>query len=78
MGFVVGILGAAAVLAGPIAAWVAFQSFRDGDASMGWKAVAVACVAGFAFVTVSAPYPPKMKDDCRVDWDGRTNSTVCD
>lgn len=78
MGFVVGLLGAVAVLTGPIAAWVAFQCFRGGDASMGWKATATALMAGVVFLLVSAPYPPKMKIDCRVDWDGRTNPTVCD
>lgn len=78
MGFALGILGAAAIFAAPISAWVAFQSFRDGDSGMGWKAAAVACVSGILVLAVAMPYPPKMKDDCRVDWDGRTNPTVCD
>lgn len=68
-----------AVFVGPISAWLAFTFFRDGDYRSSGKAVAVAMVSAFIYLSVQDGQNVKiMTEGCYREWDGRSNRMVCD
>jgi len=74
------LLAIPAMFIAPITGWMTFSFFRDGETASGWKSAAVfAATSGILFVAYQgAPGPTYTSGDCRTDWDGRSNSTVCE
>lgn len=57
---------------------VAFNAWRSGEAGLACKSGAVFLFC--CLIVIAAPKRPVTNggDDCYIDWDGRSNSTVCD
>jgi hypothetical protein len=55
---------------------VAINSLRHGDMSMLWKSAAVFAVCCLTFISVPKHTP--LDAHCSTDWDGFSNSTICD
>jgi hypothetical protein len=73
------ILAIVALPVGFIAGGVAVNSLRQGDVAMMWKSVAVFAICCLVFISVpKSKSPLDGGQNCHVDWDGFSNSTVCD
>lgn len=72
------VLGMLALPAGFLSAGVAFNSWRSGDYGLSWKAAAVFLVCALLFWIAPRVTPDAPSGDCHIDWDARSNSTVCD
>jgi hypothetical protein len=64
----------------PFAGWVAFASFRDGEAKLGFKALGVFAVTATLILVAhsNAPKPTHSNRECYTDWDGFSNSEICE
>lgn len=77
MAFIHSVSAMVALFIAPMAGWVAFQSFRERDMRLGLGSACVALVA--AAIWLSAPKnETRYSDNCYIDWDARSNATVCD
>lgn len=78
IGAISALLGLACLIGAFGGAGVAWNSRHD-DRPLFWKATLVAVVSVAVFFIL--PKPPRSGDtggDCYIDWDGRSNPTVCD
>jgi len=61
----------------PLAGWVSIQALRDHERSLALKSGLLCIIA--AMLWLSAPKnETRYSDDCFIDWDARSNATVCD
>lgn len=68
-----------ALFVAPLSAFVAYGYFREGDARSGVKASAACVVALALYLLAQDGGNVKIRTEgCYKDWDGRSNSLVCD
>ena len=68
-----------ALFVAPLSAFVAYGYFRERDARSGAKAGAVAIVSLSIYLLAQDGGNVKIRTEgCYKDWDGRSNSLVCD
>lgn len=77
MAFAHSVLAMISILVLPIAGIAAINMARNGDGALAMKTGAVACIA--AMIWITAPKnETRLSDNCWIDWDARSNATVCD
>ena len=54
---------------------IAFNAWRVRDFMAALKSGSIALVCLAVFIATPKTYGPE--DDCRIDWDGRSNSQIC-
>lgn len=74
------ILAVLAVFVVPVAflsGGVAFNAWRSGETSLALKAAGVLAVAVMVFAAAPKASTIETGRDCYIDWDARSNPTVC-
>jgi hypothetical protein len=73
----ISVLALLALPIGFLSGGVALNSIRSGDRGMALKASGVFAVCVALFL-LSPKRAQSFSSDCYIDWDGRSNPTVCD
>lgn len=74
---ILSVLAVFAVPVGFLAGGVAFNAWRGGDTNMAAKAVGVFAITVGVFVLAPKATNIETGKDCHIDWDARSNPTVC-
>lgn len=71
-----GVIETVALIASPVAFLLIATSFGDGP---NWRRLSLAAALMlFSFIFANDHWGVGFNGDCYVDWDGRSNRTVCD